>query len=131
MVQTEGAAISIHFIFKWLIPVFQGMGDALLAVLLHEAGHFATALFLGVQIKRAGLDRRGVYLVREAGPLWKNLLISFAGPCINLLISLIWQSKTGFGIANLYFGLINLLPIKGSDGDRIFDYLGGTPNEHR
>ena len=107
------------------------MGYGLIAVLLHETGHFATALFLRVRIKKVGLDRKGVYLVREAGPLWKNLLISFAGPCINLLMSLIWQSKTGLGIANLYFGLVNLLPIKGSDGDRIFDYLEGALNEHR
>lgn len=95
----------------------------ILAMLLHEAGHLATALCVRLRIRAVGLGWKGMYLVREAGPLWKNLTVSFAGPCANLLVSLLWHQHAGFSLANLCFGLVNLLPIEGSDGDRILNYL--------
>lgn len=116
----------IHFNPLWFIPVFQGIAFGVCAMLLHEAGHLGVALCLGVRIRRVGLDWKGVYVVREAGPLWKNLLVSCAGPCINLLLSLFLYQYEGFGIANLCFGLVNLLPIEGSDGARILRYLKMT-----
>lgn len=99
------------------------MGLGVLATLLHEAGHLVAARCVGVRIRRVGLGWKGVYVVREAGPLWKNLLVSLAGPFTNLLVSLICHRRAGFSLANLCIGLVNLLPIEGSDGDRILGYL--------
>lgn len=114
----------LRIVFNWLIPVFEGMGLGALAMVLHEAGHLAVALCVGLRIRSVGIGWKGMYLVRESGPLWKNLLVSFAGPCTNLILSLIWFRHGGLSLANLCFGLVNLLPIEGSDGDRILEYLG-------
>lgn len=100
-----------------------------LAMMLHEGGHLTAALCLGVRIRSVGLDWKGVYVVREAGPLWKNLVVTFAGPFTNLLFSLFFHQSAGFSLANLCFGLVNLLPIQGSDGERILGYLEKT-REH-
>ncbi len=117
------ARLLLRIVLLWLVPVFEGMGLGILAMVLHEAGHLAVALCVGLRIRSVGIGWKGMYLVREPGPLWKNLLVSFAGPCINLLLSLIWFRHDGFSLANLCFGLVNLLPIEGSDGDRILGYL--------
>ncbi len=113
----------LRIIFLWLVPVFEGMSLGVLAMVLHEAGHLAAALCVGLRIRRVGIGWKGMYLVREPGPLWKNILVSLAGPCTNLLLSLIWLRHDGLSLANLCFGLVNLLPIEGSDGDRILGYL--------
>jgi Zn-dependent protease len=90
-----------------------------LAMALHEAGHWIAATAVGVKVKAIGLCWKGVYLVRESGPPAKNLLISLAGPLMNVaLIAVMWQWSHKFGMANVCFAVCNLLPIRGSDGDR-------------
>ena len=108
---------------EWFLPVFKGMGLGVLAMALHEAAHLAAAVCLGLRIRSVGFDWKGVYTVREAGPLAKNLLVSLAGPLTNLLLCVLWYRSSMFSLANLCFGLVNLLPIQGSDGDRILRYL--------
>ena len=90
--------------------------------LLHELAHVLAALLLGVKVKRFGLCWRGVYIVREAGTDWQNLLISLAGPLANLALAaaalLVFRRGAIFCAMNLLFGVINLLPIPCSDGLR-------------
>lgn len=115
----KGVPDLLRLVLDWFIPVFRGMGFGLIAMVLHEAGHLVVAFLLGLHIYRFGVNWKGMYVVREAGPLASNILVSLAGPLTNLLLSLMWYRSASFSLANLCFGLVNLLPIQASDGDRI------------
>ena len=105
---------------EWLSSSFHGLFLGLAAMLLHETAHLLTALALGVRVKKVGLKwNKGIYTVRETGPLGKNILIAFAGPLMNILMASFWQWSPNFGLANFCCALVNLLPIEGSDGSRI------------
>ena len=91
-----------------------------LAMTLHEAGHWIAALAVNVKVKAVGLCWKGLYTVREAGPPAKNLIISLAGPFSNIVLMILWgHFYSHFSEANMCFAVINLLPIRGSDGDRV------------
>ncbi|MFZ0743996.1 MAG: hypothetical protein WAM85_06300 [Terracidiphilus sp.] len=105
---------------EWFFPVFQGLFLGVLAMALHEAAHLAMALAVGVRIKKIGFHWKGLYTLREAGSPAKNALISLAGPLANLALLLTWHWSATFGIANLCFTFFNLLPLQGSDGDRVW-----------
>jgi Zn-dependent protease len=115
----EGASLHLG----WFYPVFQGFILGLLAMVLHEGGHLLAALALGIKIKSVVLRWKGLATVREAGPPIKNLLVSLAGPLTNALLLLAWHWSPRFGLANLCFAAVNLLPINGSDGDRAWSCL--------
>lgn len=96
------------------------MGLGLVAMACHEAAHVLAALALGIKVKRVGLGWKGMYTVRDLGPPGKNLLISLAGPMMNLALIPTWHWLPAFGLANLVCGAVNLLPIEGSDGERVW-----------
>ena len=105
---------------NWLYPFINGLGFGVIAMLLHECGHLIAALLLGVRIKNVGMKwNKGFYIVRESGTAQQSLLIALAGPFTNLLLigTSLWVPL--FGIANLCYALVNMLPIEGSDGYRI------------
>jgi hypothetical protein len=104
---------------RWFLPLIQGMGFGLLAMVFHEAAHIIVALILGIKIKKIGLGWKGMYTVREPGSVEKNLYASLAGPLMNLVLILCWHWYPIFGLANLCCGVVNFLPIEGSDGARI------------
>jgi Zn-dependent protease len=106
-------------ILKWFFPFFQGLLLGLVAMTLHEAGHLIAALAVGIKVKNVGFCWKGMYTVREPGPPVKNILVSLAGPMVNLILLMTWHWWPTFGLANLCFALFNLLPIEGSDGLRI------------
>lgn len=108
---------------QWLFPCLQGALLGLLAMVLHEVGHVVAAIALGIRVRGVGLCWKGLYTVREAGPPVKNILISSAGPLINLLLFLLWHHSPTFSLANLCCGVCNLLPMHNSDGERIFRCL--------
>jgi len=103
---------------EWFFPVFQGCFLGLLAMALHEVGHLAAAMTLGLKIKTIGLSWKGLYTVRETGTPAKNLLVSLAGPATNFMLVLLWPLSPMFCMANLCFTVANLLPVEGSDGER-------------
>lgn len=114
----ERGGFVLH-VLAWFFPFFQGLLFGVLAMLLHESGHLIAALALGVRVKTVGLRWKGLYTVREAGTPAQNILISLAGPCTNLILMLLWPLSENFFLANLCFAGFNLLPIEGSDGERI------------
>jgi Zn-dependent protease len=107
-----------------LITMFAAMLMGLPAMFFHECGHIGMALFCGVKIKKIGLSWMGLYTVREPGPRWANLCVSFAGPAANLLLAFVLRNTApGFAWINLVAALFNLLPIPNSDGSRILSIL--------
>lgn len=103
---------------QWFYPVFHGFALGVLALGLHEAGHALAAAAVGVRVKGVGLNWKGLYLRREAGTPWRNLVISAAGPMTNLLLVVLWVWWPMFGMANACFMLVNVLPLPGADGER-------------
>ena len=103
---------------RWYLPFFHGMGVGLLAMAFHEAAHIFVAMALGLRIKKIGLGWKGMYTVRDPGPPEKNLLVSLAGPLVNMALTLSWPWFPTFDLANMCCWAANVLPIQGSDGDR-------------
>jgi Zn-dependent protease len=85
---------------------------------LHETAHIATAMLFGLTIKRVGLSWKGPYIVRESGSPGANLITTLAAPLFNLLLAVLWPIAPDFAMVNLIFGLSNLIPYGGSDGQR-------------
>lgn len=111
----------MHLSLNWFVPFFVGIIIGTVAMVLHEMGHLVTALALGIRVKSVGFCWKGAYIVREPGPPLKSMLVSLAGPLTNLVLLLLWPQARAFGIANLCFAFFNLLPIQGSDGERILN----------
>lgn len=94
------------------------------AMILHEGGHLAAAHVCGVKVKKVGISWVGLFIQREPGPRWANLLISLSGPLVNLLLAgALWGSMPGFAQANLFIGIGSLIPLPKSDGNRILALL--------
>jgi Zn-dependent protease len=103
----------------WIFSLSGALLLGVLAMVLHEAGHLVTSLIVGVKVKSVGLCMKGMYVVREAGPPAKNLIVSLAGPLTNVaLLLLFWHVSQTFALANMCLAICNLVPIRGSDGDR-------------
>jgi Zn-dependent protease len=94
------------------------------AMLLHECGHIVMAMLCGVKVKKIGISRMGFYTVREPGPRWANLCVSFAGPAVNFLLAFVLREVAPtFALVNLIAAVFNLLPVPNSDGSRILGLL--------
>jgi Zn-dependent protease len=107
-------------VLRGLYPFFSGVALGGLAMILHECGHLATAFFVGVRVKQVGLKwDKGLFTVRESGSAPQNLVISLAGPSVNLLLIATEPWFPIFSLANLCYALANMLPIEGSDGFRV------------
>lgn len=107
-------------VLRWLFPFFQGLLVGILAMLFHELGHLIAAPLVGIKIKTVGFTWKGLYTVREHGTPEKNLLVSLAGPLANLALLALWPLWPKLGLANLCFAFFNMLPIEGSDGERVW-----------
>jgi Zn-dependent protease len=118
-------------VLVWLFPVFQGLMLGVVAAAFHEAGHLVAAPLVGIKIKTIGLKWKGLYTVREAGPPAKNLIVSLAGPLTNLALLAFWPLSHRFGLANLCFSFFNILPMEGSDGERIWKCWRAIKRERR
>ena len=104
-----------HWLFSLAGTIFLGIA----AMVLHEFGHLVTSLMVGIKVKSVGMCMKGMYVVREAGPPAKNLLVSLAGPLTNVaLLFLFWHRSETFALANMCLAICNLAPVRGSDGDR-------------
>jgi hypothetical protein len=118
-------------VVAWLFPFFQGLLLGVVAMAFHEAGHLVVAPLVGIKIKTIGLKWKGLYTVREAGPPAKNLIVSLAGPLTNLALLAFWPLSHKFGLANLCFSFFNILPIEGSDGERVWKCWRQMKQERR
>ena len=92
-----------------------------ITLLIHESGHILAIIFT-----RAGRVKGIVVCLKGIGVKWefsvydpvKRSVVSLAGPIASLISATIFYS-IGFdnlGFVNLLFGLLNLLPLPGSDG---------------
>ena len=95
---------------------------------LHEAGHILVALLTGTTICECGVSHKGPYIARKAASSGRyELMIASAGICVNILLALaLWFGSAMMhwlaGI-NLFLAASNMLPLFGSDGQRIVRLL--------
>jgi|SRR5271157_3656924 len=124
-----GAAVLVIGVsrFGWSLGVLAAV-LIVLSLVLHEAAHIVVAHFTGTAITGAGICLKGPYLRRKAASTRRaELCVTSAGLAMNALIFIVlWNSTELFhwlaGI-NLYFAACNLIPLGGSDGQRILALL--------
>ncbi len=101
------------------------------AILVHEGGHLLAARLCRIKTDGFSVDTLGARLSLTGTALsyQKELAICISGPLANLFsIAPVYRLRTntdiGFFISvSLALALLNLLPIKGFDGGRIFHCL--------
>jgi hypothetical protein len=94
------------------------------AALLHESAHAIVGEILGLPAKGFRFVWGSIGIVRASGTPLANLLVSAAGPLMSLGIGiLIWPYLRAFALINICLAVCNLIPIRNSDGDRVWTCL--------
>jgi stage IV sporulation protein FB len=117
-----------------LIGTILWMGIIFVSVLVHEYGHALTAKLFG-QKPRIELVAFGGVTIPEGPKLkpWKEFLVIFMGPCFGFLLVIaasilmqlpfitpFWYSLLAvFRFVNLFWTIVNLLPILPLDGGQL------------
>lgn len=122
------------FIVAWVLIVF-------VSILIHEFGHAFTARWLGAEVAIelngiGGLTRWSVPAT-DFGP-GKRALVAFSGSAVGVVFGgLVWAVASQFGpysgltafvisrliFVNVFWGLLNWLPIRPLDGGHLFEAL--------
>lgn len=94
------------------------------SLLAHELAHVAAARWLGVPVYGIGIKIMGAYTRRRyASRPGHDALIAAAGPLASLVLVLatVLIPKVGLWVAvwNACVVMLNVLPVPGSDGERI------------
>lgn len=106
--------VAISLAFKCMLVLF--------CMLAHELGHIMIARFNHVPIKKIGLNWMGMYIQRARGSGWAEISICLAGAAMNFTLALLfWNINNWFALCNLIFAIVNVLPIKNSDGTHALD----------
>ena len=101
----------------------------LVAVAVHEAGHLSAARALSLPIRKLELDVFGARLFTAPLPSYRaEFFLAGAGPLFSLLLGVIFLPvKLPFfatvSTLSFSFALLNLLPVAGFDGGRMFASL--------
>ena len=114
-----------------LVCLWQG-GEAdkllvmLLCCLLHEMGHVTAMCLCNVPPKKIIAYGGGIKIYPDTEKMtsdYQDILILSAGCMVNLLLACLLFMFNGyptyFGMANLFLGLFNLMPVKYFDGGRL------------
>ena len=91
--------------------------------LCHELGHLAALKLAGAKVELLRLTAFGAEIRADTRRLSypREILCTFAGPAVNLLLALVfarWAGNYGAAGANLLLGGFNLLPVPALDGGR-------------
>ena len=99
-----------------------------LTLFIHEGGHILAILFT-----HAGVIKDIVINWKGIGVKWnpygyepfKRMIVSLSGSGLNFVFAAIFflAGMETLGLINLVFGVVNLLPLPGSDGLRVFHNL--------
>ncbi len=133
--QKFGVNPAFFLVILWLIVNFGFLSffGYLLAILIHELGHYFVAKWLGYRLSKFSLSPYGVSLSYYGQELEErdDMLIALAGPFSNLITSLfclaLWwifpvsyNFLASFVEVSLVIALFNLLPAYPLDGGRVF-----------
>jgi Zn-dependent protease len=109
------------------MQALDALTSAMAAMVLHEMAHVAAALSQKVKVHQVGINWKGPYIRRASGTPMQNLIITLAGPGINLWLALVFAHiSPGFALCNLIIGITNLLPIPASDGSRALRLISSS-----
>ncbi len=126
---------SFILLFLWFIFTknFYSFLLFISVVMSHELAHFVVAKKLGYKLSSFLIAPYGVCLnyQEDAFEQRDEILIAFAGPCVNFILSILcislwWIFPVSYNFTNefvyqsLMLGLFNLLPCYPLDGGRIF-----------
>ncbi len=102
-----------------------GSGESfmtLLAAFLHELGHIAVMLLLGIGIRRITVTPLGFEIDpgRACKSFYEEIAVSLAGCAVNFLMFVAFRRSEGpigiLGETSLLLGIMNILPIRCLDG---------------
>jgi Zn-dependent protease len=118
------------YLIEWVVVVA-------VSILIHELGHAFALRHYSVRPEIRLWGMGGLTMSGFALPPRKSILVSLAGPCIGIPVALavmvirpwlpqtdpLWTITNDLVAINLFWGLINLLPLGGLDGGNVVTNL--------
>ena len=101
--------------------------SVLLSITVHEAAHLIFIYAFGCRIESISVTPLGVSIRRkeDSGSLIKELFIYLSGPAVSIIMFFICiahgDHETGY--ISLFYGVINLIPVKIFDGGKALDII--------
>lgn len=93
--------------------------ESIIGVVAHEAGHVIATLARGLKVRGIVISWKRIAVQAEAGKPADWIWIAAAGPAVNLLLAAAFWRFTAFAEMNILLAVLSLIPIPGSDGQRI------------
>ena len=100
-----------------MLPFWWTMGVCL-AVAVHELGHIIALSALGIPIRRICVTANGVRIHSDGMPLWKELIVSLAGPMGGVLVVFLLPVFPEAAVCACVHTVFNLIPVYPFDGGR-------------
>ena len=114
---TPGAVAFLCFLFY--VSEMEVFFAFLLLSVLHELGHLAAMLLLGVEVLKIRVGVLGTVISTAPMPLTAEIFCSLAGPIVNLFCFWVLRPcQPGAALISLLLACYNLLPVYPLDGGR-------------
>lgn len=110
--------IPMKWIFSWIV-----------AVLVHELGHYVMIRVLGYQVWKIQISARGVDMQTAPMDGLSEAVCAVAGPIASFLLISVARWLPYVALCGFFHGFYNLIPIYPLDGGRVLKYalLNLTP----
>ncbi|MBQ3127548.1 MAG: site-2 protease family protein [Clostridia bacterium] len=139
--QISKITVKIDFWFVAIITLLLTLFPESLAAVcfgmcvLHEAGHLTAMLLCGKKAEEISLGYFGMRIVTDKRFLspFREAVIAFAGPFVNLVLSILFYAfgKNDIATVNLSLGIFNLMPVTMLDGGHIISAFFPDSKLHR
>ena len=111
-------ALLMAVLMVLLLPLRWLLG-ALIAALIHEAGHYTAVRLMGGSVHRLSLKPSGAVMEASGLTAYSKFLCTLAGPLAGLLPLLVFRYFPVIAICGAVQSLFNILPIYPLDGGKM------------
>ena len=122
---TVKESVYIYAALLLLILPLSWLLSLLVAIAVHELGHFSMVKLLGGKVYNMQISVRGMNMQCLQMQTWKRVLAVLSGPLFGFLLAILTSPLPKLALCSWVLSVYNLLPIVPLDGGHALEILWG------